>query len=140
MNKFKSYLAFLTICALLFSSCSKEEDPAVDDPNAKTAKVSFATILNDLASNNSAFKQQLDIPGCSEGTPAFVEVVLSGQENVGTMQDPLVVSVNPNPGNYDGDPEAEYFTDESSDLELEPGAYNLEWFVVYDGDPSDPSS
>jgi len=140
MNKFKSYLAFLTICALLFSSCSKEEDPIVDDPNAKTAKVSFATILNDLAANNSAFKQQLDIPGCSEGTPAFVEVVLSGQENVGTMQDPLVVSVNPNPGNYDGDPEAEYFTDESSDLELEPGAYNLEWFVVYDGDPSDPSS
>ena len=140
MNKFKSYLSFLTICALLFASCSKEEEPALDDPNAKTAKVSFATVLNDMVSNNSALKQQLDIPDCSEGTPAFVEVVLTGQENVGTMEDPLVVSVNPNPGNYDGDSEAEYFTDESSDLELEPGAYNLEWFVVYDGDPADDSS
>ena len=139
MNKFKSYFACLTICTLLFSSCSKEEAP-MDDPTAKTAKVSFATVLNDMVSNSSALKQQLDIPECSDGTPAFVEVVLSGQENVGTMENPIVVSVNPNPGNYDGDPEAEYFTDESSDLELEPGAYNLEWFVVYDGDPADDSS
>lgn len=138
MNKFKSYFAFLTICTLLFSSCSKEEDSI--DPNAETATLSFATVLNDMMNKNAALKQQLDIPECSDATPAFVEVVLTGPENVGSMQDPLIVSVNPNPGDYDGDSEAEYFTEESTDLELVPGTYTLQWFVVYDGHPDDDSS
>src|SRR5690606_29672748 len=126
------------ICTLLFSSCSKEEDSI--DPNAETATLSFATVLNDMMNKNAALKQQLDIPECSEATPAFVEVVLTGPENVGSMQDPLIVSVNPNPGDYDGDSEAEYFTEESTDLELVPGTYTLQWFVVYDGHPDDDSS
>jgi len=140
MNTIKNYFAFLTICTLLFTSCSKEESPGIDDPNAEAATLSFATVLNDMINKNSALKQQLDIPECSDGTPAFVEVVLTGPENVGSMEDPLVVSVNPNPGDYDGDSEAEYFTDESTDLELVPGTYTLQWFVVYDGNPDDDSS
>lgn len=138
MKHFKLNMAFLAVFALLFASCSKEEAAA---PTNESASLSFATLLNDLVSNKAALKQALDdIPACSDDTPAFVEVVLSGTEDVGSMEDPLVVSVNPNPGNYDGDPEAEYFTDESSDLELEPGSYVLEFFAVWNGDPSDPAS
>src|SRR5690606_26202506 len=88
-------------------------------------------------SSKSAVKQQLDIPECSDDAPAFVAVVLSGTADIGTEEDPLIVSVNPTPGNYDDDDELEYFTNESSDLELTPGEYTLEYFAVYNGHPDE---
>lgn len=130
-------MAFMALFAMLFTSCSKDENVPT---NSEKGSLSFATLLNDMVSNKAAVKQAMAIPACSDDTPAFVEVVLSGTEDVGTMDNPLVVSVNPTPGNYDGDPEAEYFTDESSDLQLEPGSYVLEYFAVWNGDPSDPAS
>ena len=130
-------MALVATSCLLLTSCSKEEDA----PSSEKSSLSFATLLNDMVDNKAALKQALDdIPECSDAAPAFVEVVLTGPENVGSMADPLVVSVNPNPGNYDGDPEAEYFTDEAAELELEPGTYSLEYFAVYDGDPDDAGS
>lgn len=138
MKTLKLCMAVVASCSLLLTSCSKEESEA---PISEKASLSFGTLLNDLANNKAAVKQALsDIPACSDATPAFVEVVLSGPENVGSMADPLVVSVNPNPGNYDGDPEAEFFTDEAAELELEPGDYTLEFFAVYDGDPANEAS
>ena len=138
MKTLKLSLALIVTCSLLLTSCSKDDPQA---PSSETASLSFATLLNDLVSNKAALKQALeDAPACSDAAPAFVEIVLTGPENVGSMADPLVVSVNPNPGNYDGDPEAEYFTGESSDLELQPGNYVLEFFAVWNGDPSDPAS
>lgn len=138
MKNLKLSMAFVAMFALLLTSCSKDEAPI---NSSEKASLSFATLLNDMVDNKASLKQAMgDIPQCSDATPAFVEVVLSGPENVGSLADPLVVSVNPNPGNYDGDPEAEYFTDESSELELEPGTYTLEYFAVYDGDPDDDGS
>lgn len=138
MKHFRLGMASLAICALLLASCSKEEATApANDP----ATLSFATLLNDLVSKKAALKQAMDeIPECSDDAPAFVEVVLSGTEDVGTLEDPLVVSVNPTPGDYDGDSEAEYFTNESAELELEPGTYVLEYFAVWNGDPANPAS
>lgn len=136
MKKISSYLCFVAVFAMLFASCSKEDDPVMKDSGNK-ATLSFGAILNDLVANKSALKQQIEnAPECSDAAPAFVEVVLTGTANVGTMQDPVVVSVNPNPGDYDQDGVAEFFTDESGDLELEPGSYNLEYFAVYDADPA----
>lgn len=125
---------YLAVLALVFTSCSKEEEPIMDDPN-QTASISFTTVLNDLVSEKSALKQQLDIPDCSADAPAYVAVVLSGDANIGTVEDPLIISVNPTPGNYDDDDELEYFTDEASELELVPGSYTLEYFAVYNGNP-----
>lgn len=137
MKNWKTGVAYLSMLALLLTSCSKEEEA----PGTDKASLSFSTLLNDFADQNSAMKQALeDLPECSDAAPAFVQVVLSGTEDVGTMEDPLVVSVNPNPGNYDDDPELEYFTEESAELELEPGNYSLEYFAVWDGDPDDPGS
>ena len=136
MKNFRLHLSILAATAFLFTSCSKEEAVINDDPNQK-ASISFTTVLNDMVSENAALKQQLDIPECSDDAPAYVAVVLSGEENIGTTDDPLIVSVNPTPGSYDDDAEEEYFTNESSDLELTPGQYTLEYFVVYNGNPSD---
>lgn len=140
MKNFKSLLSYLAVFTLLFASCSKEETGDSLSPDSDKATVSFATVLNDMVTNHSALKQAMEIPECSDASPAYVEVVLTGTTNVGTEQDPLVVAVNPNAADYDGDSEAEYFTEESAELELEPGPYTLEHFVVYDGDPSDPAS
>lgn len=136
MRTFKKYLFFVSIFSLILTSCSKEEEGISDDPKAKTT-ISFGTILNDLIGNEEAVKQAVgDLPGCSGSSPAYVEVVLSGTTNVGSMEEPLVVSVNGTPADYDGDSVAEYFTDEAPELELEPGNYTLEYFAVYDGDPN----
>ena len=136
MKNFRLPLMYLAILALVFTSCSKDEEAVADDPN-QTASISFTTVLNDLVSEKSAFKQQLDIPDCSGDAPAYVAVVLSGDASIGTVDSPLIISVNPNPGNYDDDDELEYFTDESSELELVPGSYTLEYFAVYNGHPDD---
>jgi len=139
MKNFKLCTALVATFCMLLTSCSKEEE----NPSSSSDKssLSFATLLNDMVNNKAALKQALDeLPECSDATPAFVEIVLSGAEDVGSLADPLVVSINPTPGNYDGDPEAEYFTDEAAELELEPGTYSLEYFAVYDGDPEDGDS
>lgn len=132
MKNLKRLMGVVTIFAMLFTSCSKEDE----SPNGledQKATLSFATILNDMMSNKASAKQMVgEIPACSDDSPAFVEVVLSqdGTQVVGTTDAPLRVNVNPTPGDYDEDGVAEYFTEESASLELEAGNYTLEYFVV----------
>lgn len=135
MKKIKIYMMFLAVFALLLTSCSKEDEAVNENDNLAT--LSFTTVLNDLVANKASLKQQLDIPECTDDAPVFVAVVLTGETNVGTVEDPIIVSVNPDPDNFDDDAEEEYFTEESSDLELVPGEYTLEYFAVYNGDPSE---
>lgn len=133
MKHFKNYFMLLAVCGLLFTSCSKEDDPSQTDGDK--AVLSFGAILNDLVDNKSAFKQAVgDIPACSADVPAFVEIVLTtpaGGSVVGTLANPFRVNVNPEAGDYDGDGVDEYFTDESTSLELDPGTYTLQYFTVH---------
>ena len=135
MKKIKFCFTGLSLLLLLFTSCSKDETGTQNPQKTEMAKLSFATILNDLVANNSSLKQSLnDLPMCSDGTPAYVEVILSqgGNQVVGTTANPLKVNVNPNPADYDNDGVDEYFTNESASLELTPGTYTLDFFKVYD--------
>ncbi|WP_189603419.1 hypothetical protein [Salinimicrobium marinum] len=133
-------LNYLSACVislmLLFSSCSKEDDSSIlVEENSKTATLSFGAVVNDLMSGKAALKQAMELPECSENAPATVEVILSlnGVNVVGDVGVPESINVNPTPYDYDSDGEDEYFTDESSELELEPGDYVLEYFQVLDG-------
>ena len=138
MKKVVTSVLLLAAVILLFTYCSREEEFLPEDENAT---LSFGAVLNDLVTNNSDLKQAIEaLPECSDAAPAFVEVVLSGTAEVGTMETPVVLEVNPSPADYDGDGEEEYFTEESLELELEPGSYSLEFFAVYDGDPSAETS
>ena len=131
MKKF-NHLSFLIVFALLFTSCSKEDSVDVVNGPAKST-LSFGTFLNDMTANKAAIKQAFEnIPECSDDAPVYVEVVLSqnGSPVVGTIGDPLRVNVNSNPADYDEDGVEEYFTNESADLELDPGTYSLEYFTV----------
>ena len=129
MKNLNKYLGGLAIIAMLFTSCSKEETDVLQED--ATATLSFGTVLNDLI-NDSKQQADLGIPVCVDDEPAYVEVVLTGDENVGSMEEPLVVNVHPTPIQEDG--EDVWFTQESADLELIPGDYVLTYFAVYNAD------
>ena len=123
MKKISSYLCFVAIFAMLFASCSKEEEN-LTDPSEK-ASLSFGAIVQDLA-DKAATKQSTagDLPQCSSDLPAYVEIVLSqnGADVVGSPEDPFRVNL------VDG----QVFTEEVPELELTPGTYSLDQFMVYD--------
>ena len=132
MKKFNFFATLVAGFLFMLSSCSKDE-VIKDNPNSEKAVLSFGAVLNDLVEKRMGSKQQaFDFPACVDAPPAYVEVVLSGTAEVGSIEDPLIVEINPTPGDFDDDGEEEFFTIESPDLELEPGSYNLEFFAVYD--------
>lgn len=121
MKRFNIFTCLLCSIMLLFASCSKD-DPEITGQET-TATLSFGAVLNDLVKDG--MKQATsDVPECSDGAPAYVGVVLSGTTGVGTMQDPLMIDLVSDSG--------EFFTVESPDLELTPGSYSLDFFGVYD--------
>lgn len=123
MKKFSSYLCFIAVFALLFTSCSKDEQTVQND--SEKATLSFGAIVNDLAAK-AATKQTStgDLPECSDAAPAYVEIVLSegGTPVVGTNAAPFRVDLVA----------GQIFTEEAPELELEPGTYSLDHFMVYD--------
>lgn len=134
MRKIRSILVSFFVMLFLFS-CSKDENTGDLNITDDNTSINFGIVLNDVFSNSNGTKQSIDdIPECSEAVPAYVAVVLTGTENIGSMEDPLLIPVSPTPGDYDDDGEDEYFTMESPDLELEPGDYSLQFFAVYDDD------
>lgn len=117
------HACLLGIFILLFTGCSKEENVS----NEKSS-ISFEILLKDLISDKHNIKQQSsNLPECSEAQPSFVDIVLSrdGEEIRGTTTEPLRLSL------ASGET---LFTQESADLELEPGQYTLDYFKVLDGD------
>jgi len=135
-------MIFCILIILVASSCSKDSDTSLfNNQNNRTATLSFGAVLNNLMEGNGINRQALEnIPECSETSPSFVEVVISGVTNVGTMENPVVIKVAANSGKSQNNGNSTYFTLEHVDLELEPGDYSLDYFAVFDGDPQDPSS
>ena len=125
MRKISNYLCFIAVFAMLFASCSKEEDSLAPNDTDK-ATLSFGAILNDLTNQaNNKQSSTDDLPECTDGaTAAYVHIALyeNGQPVVGSTQNPFRVDL------VDG----QVFTEEVPELELEPGTYSLEHFMVYD--------
>ncbi|NJW53485.1 hypothetical protein [Salinimicrobium oceani] len=121
MKNFKNYLACLSMFALIFTSCSKDESGV--DPTTEKATLSFGAIVADLANNSNKQSDVGDLPACSEAAPSYVEIVLmQGDEYVVGEVEPYRVDLVA----------GQVFTEEDAALELEPGQYTLEHFAVYD--------
>ena len=122
MKNFRNYLACLTVFALVFTSCSKDETPSGD--TGEKATLSFGAIVNDLA-NKTSNKQSAvgDLPACSDDAAAYVHIVLleGNTPVVGTTAQPYRVDLVP----------GQIFTEEDANLELDPGTYTLDHFSVY---------
>lgn len=127
MKNFKVHLSFIAILALLFASCSKEENNLEVDSSNNKATLSFTANLDDLRTDRIASKQSIDeLPDCSENDPSYVMLILSldGENVVGTTGTPFRVDLAAN----------ETFTVEAPELELEAGVYTLDYFAVHDDD------
>ncbi|SDL10115.1 Thrombospondin type 3 repeat-containing protein [Salinimicrobium catena] len=123
MKKFNFYLSFLAVFALLFTSCSKDEDSGVN-PDSEKATLSFGAIVQDLANKSSNKQSEIgDMPECTDDTAAYVEIVLMQGEDevVGTTTEPFRVDLVA----------GQLFTEEVPELELTPGTYSLDHFAVY---------
>ncbi|HSI69109.1 MAG TPA: hypothetical protein VK941_02675 [Gillisia sp.] len=123
MRNFKTYLSAIAVFALLFTSCSKdnENNPALDN---EKATLTFGALVNDLVANRAASKQALaDLPECTDDVPAYVEIALSlnGSDVVGTVSDPFRVDLVA----------GQIFTEEVAELELDPNVYSLDYFTVH---------
>lgn len=130
MKIFKNYFMGIAIVAMLFASCSKEESGNIPDDNAEKVQLSFGATLNDLLNDRAQSKAHFsDIPECSDEAPATVDVVISQ-----TGEADIEVTLDVLSDDLDGDGDMDYFTDYSEDLELTPGSYMLEEFIVYDDD------
>lgn len=123
MRKFNFYLSFIAVFALLFTSCSKDEESG-GNLDSDNATLSFGAIVQDLANKSSDKQSDIgDLPACSDDTPSYVEIVLmqGDTEVVGSIEDPFPVNLVA----------GQVFTEEVPELELEPGTYSLEHFAVY---------
>lgn len=116
----------MAIMSLIFSSCSSDDVGSQKDLNSEKATISFGALLNDLVNNQSATKQAVpEIPACSDEDVVYVEIVLSNASGnvVGSPGDPFRIDLVA----------GQLFTEEVPELELDPGDYSLDYFVVYDG-------
>lgn len=119
MKNFKTYLAYLAVFALFFSSCSKDENQA--DLTGEKASLSFGAIVNDIA-NSMKQTDIADLPECTGDDPAFVEIVLmQGDEFIVGEVEPFRIDL------VDG----QVFTEDVPELELTAGDYTLTHFSVH---------
>jgi hypothetical protein len=125
MKQFKLNIAFLAMFAMIFTSCSKEENASNEDTDLAT--LSFGAILNDIDTNRSSTKGHVGfldgVPDCSNESAAYVEIIVSkdGNNVVGDDGDAYRVDlVN-----------GQMFTKEDSALQLTPGNYSLDYFAVF---------
>lgn len=123
MKDLKRYMSFVAIFALLFTSCSKDQEDGINN-NSDTATLSFGAIVNDLVNNRAANKQAVsDLPECTDDTPSYVEIVLmqGDTEIVGSTGNAYRVNLVA----------GQVFTEEDANLELPAGNYTLEHFAVF---------
>ncbi len=119
------YFVSLLLLALLFISCDKDNTGNTDkDP----ALLSFSSMISSTITSKSHLN---GLPNCSETDPGYVEFVLTGETNFGTAESPQVISIAPNPLDFDEDGVEEYI---SEALELRQGIYTLESFNIFDSD------
>ena len=125
MKNFKRYIGFAAIIALLFTSCSKDEQSGIVD--TEKATLSFGAIVNDLVANRVAERQaEADLPECTDDTPVYVRIVLmqGDTEVVGTSGNAYRIDLVT----------GQIYTEDDPALELDPGMYTLEHLSVYNSD------
>lgn len=130
MKKSKLLIGMIAVFALLFMSCSKDDDGRNSD---EKGTLNFGSVLQDLVTKSKSGKSPLtDIPDCSDETPAYAMVVVEGPENVGTLAEPFRVEINPTAFDQDGDGDTEFVTVETTQLSVRAGTYSLTYFAVFD--------
>ncbi|MBE7639261.1 hypothetical protein GUB10_02850 [Salegentibacter sp. BLCTC] len=141
MKNFIGLSLGLFVMLFCFSCSTEEAGKELEDSQVK-GKLSFGSVLSDLANRselkNQRFPYSNEIPKCSEEAPLFVRVAIKFKDESGNWVwyknsniDKIEIKVNPNGTDLDDDGNLDaWFTQESADLELEEGEYSIEYFAV----------
>ncbi|HET8753339.1 MAG TPA: hypothetical protein VFM59_03180 [Salinimicrobium sp.] len=125
MKRIKFSIAWMAMFALIFTSCSKDENASLAE-DQELIQLTFGSLLNDMKVDQT--KQAT--PGeCREGTPFYVMVGITDSDGNyvgGGTSDVHMIEVGLK--NNNGSWETTY----SEDLALPAGEYQLQHFVVYD--------
>ena len=127
---FNTFLVMIIVCA---SACSKQDDTGSD--SLVVATLSLDAVFNDIAASSGDVNYILNKkPSCLDSSPAYVAVVLSGTKSIGSLNKPFIIPVDP--ARKGNSKMGKLRGGDGTELELEPGTYSLDYFVVYDGDPA----
>lgn len=122
MKTFKIFVSLMAVFAMLLTSCSKENDSAINSNDKVT--LTFGAIVNDLVANRSQSKQTLeDLPVCSADDPFYVEIILTrnGSPAVGSVATPFRIDLVA----------GQIYTKDVPELELDPAMYSLDYLTVH---------
>lgn len=125
------FTIFLTI-TLSFSSCSKEDSSL--PVREEMAYLSFHMFLNDLEQGQQNRQVNYDIPMCTQGIPAFLDIILTNADlpMADPAASPMRLSLNSIAPTIFQDGVSGYLTGESASIQLVPGTYTLEYCTVLD--------
>ena len=123
---------FMILMIVFASGCSRHDDSGIDTSGIAT--LTLDAVFNDIAASSGEVKRILK-SSCSDSSPAYVAVVLSGTTNIGTLDKPMLIPVGPDPKGKNKS--TQFANGDATELELEPGSYSLDYFAVYDGDPAE---
>lgn len=122
MNRLLGKIALIAFTVFAFTSCNKDDDAA--DEN--TGTVSFSAVLNEMMDTQTR-QEVTDLPDCSDADPAYVDVIVTGPVNIGSVAAPYRVDLV--------DAGGEFITAEDEELTNIPaGNYSLTYFIVYDAE------
>ena len=123
MRKINLCFVSLAMVFMIFTSCTKD-DPEV--ATSEKASLSFGALVNDLVTKAATKQTVADLPACTDDTPAYVRIVLMQGETaiIGSEAEPYRIDLV----------SGQLFTEEDPALELDPGAYSLDHFSVYNAD------
>ena len=144
MKYFKLFYAYLACAALVFTSCSKDENGATDAPGeAEISSLNFNVQLEDFELNRSAINKQesgtTEVPSCNneDTEPSFIRAVImesdgsyvdDGDASNAEAVDIRIIPVSDSDSDSDG--MFNWLTNEEAFLELPTGQYSLEYFDV----------
>ncbi|TRO65139.1 hypothetical protein [Christiangramia sabulilitoris] len=128
-----NYLAFAAIVAMLFTSCSKDENTTIsNDPSVQSVDLTFGALLNDLSRKAEVNKEHFDnVPDCSDAEPAYVELEISYAGQSAESMGVITIDILSEGGDY--------FTDYSEKLKIpvpdgDEVDVTLKSFIVFDAE------
>ncbi len=148
MKNFKIYLAYVASLAMVFTSCSKEDNPDSPDGPAgdEMAVLGFNAMLQDFNRQMLTKQQEPDLGSINNGLPVCSDEPNPDRVRVMLERDVDGVWVpveDPSDGDYKIEVPVRYdsnsetwITDEGDDdeLELEEGTYRIAYFAVMEGE------
>jgi len=132
-------ICLIGLCSIY--ACTKDGDTSLFiKQSTRTATLSFGAYftIDEVTGLKKENKER--IPECLEITPIYLEVVLKGATNVGSLEEPMVLKINANTNGIQKDENSGAYIFNNAELKLEPGKYTLEYFAVFSGNPEDADS